>query len=305
MSARPWLRWGTSLALLAALLIWLEPERIAAEVTRLEPAWLVLALIVATAQTVLSAWRWRYTAGRLGLELEPRAALAEYYLAGFVNQVLPGGVLGDAWRARRHARASGRGGPAWRAVILERASGQVVVIALAVLALVAYRPWREILLAAPHGAPPWPLGLGLIVIMALVVVLRPRWQPLLAILRRDIRRALLARDAWPRQLASSLLIVLSYLLVFAACARGIGVELPIAGLMLLALPILLAMLVPLTVAGWGFREGAAAAVWLAAGLAPEQGVAASLAYGVTVLLASLPGAAVLAFGRSAKAHVDE
>lgn len=305
MRARPWLRWVISLTVLTALLTWLEPERIAAEITRFEPGWLGLALLVGTAQTALSAWRWRFTAGRLGLSLETRTALADYYLAGFINQVVPGGVLGDAWRAQRHARASGHSGPAWRAVILERASGQLVVLGLAGLALVTYRPWRETLLAAPHGGLPWPLGLGLAVLAAMIVILRARWQPLLAILRRDVARALLAREAWPRQLGSSLLIVFSYLLVFAACARAIGVELPLVALMLMALPVLLAMLVPLSVAGWGFREGAAAAVWLAGGLAPEQGVAASLAYGVTVLLASLPGAAVLAFGWSAKAHVNQ
>ncbi len=57
--------------------------------------------------------------------------------------------------------------------------------------------------------------------------------------------------------------------------------------------VLLAMAIPLSVAGWGIREGAAALVWQAAGLDAAEGVAASVSYGLVVLLSTLPGALVL------------
>lgn len=298
------LRWAFSLAVLAALLVWLEPGRIAAEWSDIHAGWLALAVLAATGSTLLSAARWRFTAARLGLKLPASTALADYYLAGFVNQVVPGGVVGDAWRAQRHARRSGRRGAAWRAVILERASGQLVVVLLCILALLLHAPWREAMGAGLAGSSgtgrhnlAWSLPLALAM---LAYATRRRWQPLLALLGADIRRALLARDAWPVQLGSSTLIVLSYLLVFALAARGIGLEWPIVRLMLLALPVLLAMLIPLSVAGWGLREGAAAGVWLLSGLPPEQGVAASVAYGLIVLLASLPGAWVMIWRPSAQ-----
>lgn len=303
MTAGPVLRWLFSLGLLLGLMLWLDPGRIAAEIAGLDPAWLAIALLVSLAQTALSAWRWRFTARRLGLELAPRRALADYYLAGFINQIVPGGVVGDAWRAQRHAHLSGLTGPAWRAVILERSSGQFVVVILALLAIVLYAPWRTQL---GFGAV---AGLAVFCLPVLVGVLL--WQRLrrrggwMAAIGPEVRRALLVRDAWPLQLGSSLLIVLSYLLVFAAAARGIGIELELTRLMIMALPALLAMLIPLSVAGWGLRESAAGAVWLAGGLPAEQGVAASLAYGVLVLLASLPGAVVLAFSPSAKARVHQ
>ena len=53
-------------------------------------------------------------------------AVREYYLAMFLNQVLPGGVLGDVTRAWRHARLEDTG-RAVRAVVFERASGQLVM----------------------------------------------------------------------------------------------------------------------------------------------------------------------------------
>ena len=57
------------------------------------------------------------------------------------------------------------------------------------------------------------------------------------------------------------------------------------------------MAVPITISGWGVREGAAALLWPLAGLPAEQGVALSVGYGAMVFLASLPGALVLVSGR--------
>jgi glycosyltransferase 2 family protein len=51
-----------------------------------------------------------------------------------------------------------------------------------------------------------------------------------------------------------------------------------------------------SVAGWGPREGVAAWAFGAAGLGAGQGVATAVVYGVMVLVASLPGAAVLLVG---------
>jgi hypothetical protein len=47
------------------------------------------------------------------------------------------------------------------------------------------------------------------------------------------------------------------------------------------------------VGGWGPREGVTAWAFGAAGLGAQHGVATAVVYGVMVLVASLPGAAVL------------
>ena len=72
-----------------------------------------------------------------------------------------------------------------------------------------------------------------------------------------------------------------------------GVSTPLWTLLPLVAPVLLSMLVPATVAGWGVREATAAALWGAVGLTVVDGVAISAAYGILVLLSSLPGALVL------------
>src|SRR5690606_28998264 len=88
-------------------------------------------------QVALSAFRWRFTAARLGIALPFRQALREYYLASFLNQMLPGGVVGDASRGWRHSRGAEPTtlSAAARAVILERSAGQIVVTAVAIISL--------------------------------------------------------------------------------------------------------------------------------------------------------------------------
>jgi len=242
-------------------------------------------LALTVLQVIASAWRWRFTAARLGLALPLGTAIREYYLATFANQVLPGGVLGDVGRAGRHALASGEPGPAARAVVLERASGQVAIALIAVIGIALAD------IAWPAGGTAIALSaVALIAALAALAVRRIQRYPdgWLAIAWRDTRRALLTRDAWPTQLAMSLAIAASYVGVYALA--GIALDTPAPATWLPLIPIVLfSMLVPISVAGWGVRESVAAATWAAAGLGPADGTALAIAYGAIVLISSLPG----------------
>lgn len=308
---QPLLRVAASLALMAALLLWLEPRALAAAFGAPAPLWLLAALALSIPQVALSAWRWRLTAERLGAPLRFGEALREYYLATFLNQVLPGGVMGDAARALRHARrhrfAGAQAPPpeprdssplvAWHAVIIERASGQcallLVVLATLPLAPALRSAGAELLGALGSGSPvSRGLVLALLLVLALAATRRARG-PLIR-LRQAVRDGLLARAVFVRQLLASLAVVASYVGVYLCCMRMIGIDAPLASAAPLVPWVLLAMAIPLSVAGWGIREGAAALLWQAGGLDPAQGVAISISYGLVVLLSSLPGALVLA-----------
>jgi hypothetical protein len=103
----------------------------------------------------------------------------------------------------------------------------------------------------------------------------------------------LSRDALPFQLISAALLVASFIAVYLVAARAIGVDTDVLRLLPLIAPVLMTMLIPVSIAGWGVREGAAAALWGMVGLTPEDGVAISVAYGLLIFVASAPGALVL------------
>lgn len=278
-----WWRVLPSLMLLGGLAWFLDAGVVFGQILAIHPAWLAVGLGVSVLQVALSAWRWWFTAKRLGLSLRYATALREYYLATFLNQVLPGGVLGDVSRAWRHARTVEARGGAVRAVIIERFSGQLLMAVTAVASLLA-------LPGVPETAGVWawgallPLALG-----AWCTRWLGRRSAGMAVFLGDLHRALLSPHALPAQLLSSAAVVGSYLAVYVIAARGIGDATPLWELLPLVPLVLLAMLVPVSFAGWGVREGAAAVLWLLAGLDPAQGVAIAMTYGVIVLLGSLPG----------------
>lgn len=267
----------------------------------MRPGWFAAALAALAAQTVLSAWRWRLTAGRLGQEIGLRAAVEEYFLAQLVNQTLPGGVVGDVGRAVRMRGGAGLG-RSGTAVVLERFAGQAALFAVTVCGVLAT--------AIVPGGMVWPawsvalllsvMGGGLVLTMASARsrgarAMAPTW---LGTAIGHARTALLARDVLPRQVALSLGTVACNLAAFWFSARAVGVVLPAGAVFALVPVILFAMVVPLSVGGWGFREGAAAALFPLAGLAAAQGVAVSVTFGLAVLVSALPGLLPLLRGRS-------
>ncbi len=169
--------------------------------------------------------------------------------------------------------------------MLERASGQVATAIITVIALALAGS------ALPSGTAGIALMAGGIIAALLVAaVLRLRHQPagMLATFWRDTKRALLGRSAWLPQLTASLAIAASYVGVYALA--GIALATPAPGTWLPLVPlVLLAMVVPVSVAGWGVRESVAAATWTAAGLNPADGTALAIAYGALILVSSLPG----------------
>ncbi len=280
-------RFGASAVLLVLVARFLNLDQVVGRLGALDLRWVGLGLIVSVLQVLVSAWRWRFTAARLGIDLGRSRAFSEYYLGIFLNQVLPGGVAGDVSRAWRHARDTPRTGTAVWAVVLERASAQTVMTTVAVLCFLALPlaslPVRSALVA----------GAATIAVTVATLVLARRQRTtnrgLGGGLWADTRRAVLAPDAVSAQLSSALVLVASYVAVYVIAARAIGIDTPTTALLPLVPPVLMTMLIPVTVAGWGLREGAAAGLWGLVGLGAEDGAAISVAYGLIVLVSSLPG----------------
>jgi hypothetical protein len=104
------------------------------------------------------------------------------------------------------------------------------------------------------------------------------------------RRA--AWAAWPGIALASAVVVCGHAVTFLIAARTAGVSASPSRMLPLALLAMAVMVVP-SVGGWGPREGATAWAFGAAGLGAGRGVTTGVVYGVMVLVACLPGAAVL------------
>lgn len=297
---RSWWRWARPLGgavILVVLLVRLGGGPVVDAFRATDARSLVAGAAVAAVTTMCAAWRWRLVARRLGVELSLPSAVAACYRAQFLNVTLPGGVLGDIDRGVHHGRRVGDLGRGLRAVAWERTSGQVVLGVITVSALIMARPFTSPSLAVPA------LGLvaaGLLVLGARRVARNGRsgvGQRVARVVATDAR-ALLVPAASVGIVVASLAVVAGHLATFVIAAGVVGVRMPVVTLLPVALLVLLVSALPLNLAGWGPREGAAAWAFAAAGLGATQGLAVAVAYGTIVFVATLPGAVLLLVGRS-------
>jgi glycosyltransferase 2 family protein len=280
-------------ALVFAVLVWrLGTGPFRDGLGRIDGGVLTAAAGIAVLTTVAYAWRWKIVAGGLGLDLSLPGAVAAYYRSLFLNATLPGGIVGDVHRGASHGRDVSDVGHALRAVGWERFAGQVVQVVLTVLVLLA--------LPSPvQASMPWVAIAVVAVVLGLLFVARARpgatqsvWARLPSAAVGDIRDGLLARKAWPGIALASTLGVAGHAATFLIAARTAGIAAPPSRMLPIVLIALAAMMLP-SLGGWGSREGVGAWVFGAAGLGAQRGVAAAVVYGVMVLVASLPGIAVL------------
>lgn len=259
-------------AVLLVIVWWVDVDPFLAGLAALDSPALLAATLISGAGTVCCAWRWRLVAAGLGVDVPLRTAVSACYRAQFLNATLPGGIVGEVHRAFRHGV---------RAVALERLTGQAaqVVTALILLAVLApvtrpYTPIAATVLAAAGALAAWAV------------------------------RAKLKPTLWLSVALSSSAVLCGHVLMFLIAARACGLAASWRTMVPLALAALMAMLLPVQVAGWGPREAVSAWAFAAAGLTAADGVAVAVSYGVMSLAATLPGGVMLAMDMLARRQAE-
>jgi uncharacterized membrane protein YbhN (UPF0104 family) len=253
----------------------------------------VAAATLTALTTVCSAWRWRVAARALGLSIGLPGAISAYYRSLFLNSVLIGGILGDVHRAVRHGRSAGDVVRGLRAVGWERLCGQIiqaVVTAVVLLALPSpVRPALPYVLAGVAVVA----GCAALVWWRAARLGRSRLTRAARAVSDDLRHGLLAPEVWPQLVLASVLVVVGHTATFVIAARVAGSTLPLGQLLPLLMVVQVAVAIPLSIGGWGLREGAAAWAFAAAGLGAATGVTIATLYAVLMLAAVSPGAGLL------------
>jgi uncharacterized membrane protein YbhN (UPF0104 family) len=301
--ASTWLQLG-GVGVLVAVLLRLDVGPAVDAVTGV-PWWALAAGAAITfGTTVCCAWRWRLVATRLGVAVSFRTALAACYRSQLLNSTVPTGVVGDVHRALRYGRQAGDLGGVSRSVVGERLAGQAVQVTV-VAALVLVVP-------DPGLAPLRPVvGVLTVALAAMLVVMVlvsrvPRCRSFLAhrhprvAVRRGRDRG--AARVWIGVVGASVGAGVGHTAMFVIAARVAGSGAPVARLAVLGSVVLVASALPLNVAGWGPREGAAAWAFGSSGLGAAQGLATAVVFGVVATAAVLPGLAVLVAERRHGAH---
>lgn len=287
---RRWLRIATTVALLAFTLWWIDTDGLLATLRTAKPAPLGAALVATVPLLGLLAWRWAFTARRMGLTLRFGVALREYYVSTLLNQVLPGGVAGDVTRVFRvSAPTPEQRGRIARCIVIDRVSGQVALWLTIIVGATVWgaRTEQTIAIAMVGGL----VALILLATLALRVpaVANSRLGTWLGEAVGELRASFVERGAWAWQLLASMATVALVSGMFVLCMVSVG-SVPDASQALLVAPLVLAVAsLPISVGGWGPREVAAAGLFEFVGFGAAEGAAASAAFGLVNLVGSLPG----------------
>jgi len=288
---------GVSGLLLYFSLRLVDLSHVASRLARTDPAWAALGLLALVAQTYLLAVRWGQIITACGARL-PLPLLFRYsMIAAFFNQTLPSSVGGDAMRVWLAGKQTN-----WRigaySVFLDRVVG---VIALAVL-VVACLPWSLDLVRNPVGrAALLIIGLGSlgagIVFIALAsdrLHILQRWsvtRHLAAVAGVALTMLRSLSTLVPVAFFSFLIHLLTVFVAWCA-ARAVGADLSLLYALFLVLPVILVAIVPISIAGWGVREGAMVAAFTYAGLPQTDGLIVSLLFGAAYLVLGVAGGAI-------------
>jgi uncharacterized protein (TIRG00374 family) len=250
-------------------------------------------------QVVVAGYRWSFIAKRSGLPLGFTDAFMIFWESVFFGQFLPSSMGGDVWRVYKAARLGNGVAIATHTVVVDRVSGAFALLLVTLLGclmtalFVHMVDYRIVLLSAGTAAA---IVCGLVVLVAM--------RPLLA---RLAERRLFAivytmashiSDTLRDRMVVSVAIltgVLGHLLtIVAAWSIAMALAVPITlSDCFLAVPVaLLLALIPITIGGWGVREGAMTAGFIHLGAGYAQAVAVSLLFGGYLALLGATGGVV-------------
>ncbi len=288
-------------ALSASVLLWLvhivsfsELEASIAKTswTSLLCVWLVQTLLV-----LVQTARWRIIARRLGIDLGFLLAWQNIYIGQFFNQVFPSAIGGDAVRAWRLHRSSIPIQAAIASIALER------IVALFAVPLIGFMGFGTLMRIVPPGSLRGALvvltiGLtgGLVALLCFDRIPLPH-----ALTKFKIVQFFRTLPIWARRVffdwssiskatLLSLVIHASIGLSFWFLAQGLGAtNVRLFDLIILAPLVMLVTTVPISIGGWGVREGAMITAMSLIGVPASAALAISIEFGFVMILVGLPG----------------
>jgi uncharacterized membrane protein YbhN (UPF0104 family) len=257
-------------------------------------AWIFFAIAAVFLQSLVSALRWRAVSAECGASLTVGQAFQFTMIGLFFSQLMPSSMGGDAMRIWFVGRQTN-----WRAatysVIVDRVAGS---IALAIL-VVGTLPWSYILIDSAEGRLALVVlalaafGAGAVFLM-LGLATWPwlnRWW-----LVRHLHgcsaaglRAMFSSKHGVTIAALSLLTHVLTVVVAWTLAQAMSVPVLFEELFQLIPPVVLIIMLPISIAGWGIREAVMGLAFSYAGLKTAEGVTISLLFGGVYLVCSLSG----------------
>ncbi len=284
-----------SIALVAFLLHRVEFGPLLRRFEHMQLSWLGFAIAVFIGQLLLTGWRYALIGRAIDAALPTIEAIRLVLIGQFFSQTLPSAVGGDAVRAYMTTRHGIRWGRAVSAVLCDRGVAMVVLMVLSsatipiFLARIADPLAR---LFTPVPALVVAIGLAALILgndTRLMRIGRWRIAKPFCVLVADLRRIVFASPESRTIIPLSILVHLGVIASVWLLGRALRLDIAFLDCLVLVPPIVVATLVPVSIAGWGIREAAMIYGFGLVGFAEADALALSVATGLAQIVAGVPG----------------
>lgn len=227
-------------------------------------------------------------------------------IGSFFNQAMISFVGGDAMRIWRLNKGGLPVGIAARSVLYDRIFGFLGLIALIVLGipiLFSVIPDNRVHFAIVTLVCAAIFGCITLLGIQHIQDLLPRFKVtnfFIELSKTGSEILSSGKKFWLLLALSALMQLLNVLIVYSV-GLGLGVQMSALHYFVLVPPVLFLSMMPISIAGWGVREGAMVAALSSVGVLASQSLALSIAYGLVNILASLPGGALWLIDRRSRA----
>jgi uncharacterized membrane protein YbhN (UPF0104 family) len=307
---KQWLIFAVKAAV-SGLLVWWLLERtdlaaLANGLDQVSAGPLTLAFAAFLLAACLLAVRWTALNRLLGISLSGVRALRLTWIGLFFNQTLPSTIGGDVARVWFVYRSGVPMSHAASSIVLDRLCALAALILIVAVSL----PASSSVIADP--TPRWSLPLlvalgvgGFVVLYAIGGkwgAILSRWPAtrVLVVLALDFRKLMRAKTGLVSVIAPALAIHLTSVLSVWLIGQGVAAEISFLHCLVLVPPVLLISMLPISIAGWGVREGAMIVAFGFVGVSEASALIVSLILGIMLVAVGAPGG-LLWFAEGSKA----
>ena len=255
--------------------------------------WILVALLMQLISTYLAAYRWFKISQLLVFTEKLSFYVNSYFKGTFFNQVLPSSIGGDAVRILDLTNMEYDKKEAFYGVFVDRVVGLVGLLVLNLLASVIFYGTFEadfsqlIIFITLSGI----LGfLSLFLLEKISFLANYKFLNLFHRLARRLNSLYSSKLLLVQHISISVIVHLFSVLTMYGLSLSLGIDLSFQMLLIAVPPVFLLTIIPISLAGWGIREGAMIGVFMLVGADQTKILAMSILYGLLLIISALPGA---------------
>lgn len=272
--------------------------------------YILAAMIVFVGLLVNNTARWMVVLRAIQADLPFRIAIKILYISIFFNQTLPSTIGGDAFKIFLGRKAGLDLKSAINSVMLER----VIALLGLILLVIVTQPFLLARIEDHSAKYLFPLLVGVALAGIIILMLLDklpkslqRWRVVCGLIHfsSDTKKLFLepqyACKAIFLGISGNILLAMVAYLTFCA----LSVEISILDCLVLIPPVILFITLPISIAGWGVREGAMVAAFALVGVLEGDAFVVSLLFGILNIIFAIPGGFLWLTGDYNRAAVTE